>query len=212
MNELAKMRWAFAGLPLAGMASALMTIYMYSYHYPYPYVRYLRYGNPLGSGVFGVSLAVVFWLFLGLHSFWKTAVFIAASIAAAYLAFLSAVLVTGRLFASGPPYKGGFFVGGLVGGFVLVAAALFLLFPKPKVWRVVVKAACWSLAGGLLGVIGNASGDLFGRIRPHLAFVPVQQTNSDISLILVWQTGMGLVLALALWSKARRLQAGSAVG
>jgi len=193
--------WSFAGFPLAGMASALVTICLR------PHL--LHHRDPLGSGAFGVLMAASFWIFLGLRSIWRTAAFIAASIAAAYLAALSAILATGRLFQPGPPYEPAAFVGGLVGAFAILVTALFLLSPRPGVRPVLIKAAFWSLAGGLLGVAGQACGDLFGRIRPRLVFVPAQEPNSDISLILVWQTGMGFVIAMVLWIENRRLRLGT---
>jgi hypothetical protein len=200
MTELENICWAFAGLPLAGMVSAFVTIRIQ--------VDLRHNPDLLGSGVFGVLFSAAFWLFLGLRSLWKTAAFIAASVAAAYLAVLSAVAATGKLFPAGPPYEPVNFVGGAVGALALVIAALLLLSPHPKPWPVLINGIFSSLAGGALGVIGYALGDVVGRVRPRLAFVPVQQTNSDISLILVWQTGMGLVLALALWTESRRLRAG----
>lgn len=200
MNETPRARWSFLAFPLAGMASALMTIRMQ--------IDLRHHPDLLGSGVFGVSLAAACWLFLGLRSIWKTAAFIAASVAAAYLAVLSAILATGKLFPPGPPYEAAFLVGGVVGALVLVVAALCLLSPHLRVWSILIKGAFSSLAGGLLGMYGYAAGDLFGRIRPRLAFVPVQQTNSDISLVLLWQTGMGLVLALALWIDRRQSRTG----
>jgi hypothetical protein len=78
------------------------------------------------------------------------------------------------------------------------------------------QTACWSVAGGALAVIGQNSGHWFGRIRSCFVFMQLDQRkanlfvawpNSDLALMLVWQTGMGLIIALAVWTEKRRLAA-----
>ncbi len=210
MSDVQRTRWSLVAFPLAGIVSALSAIYMYPYDYPY--MRYLIYGNVLGSGVFGVLLAAACWLSFGLRSLWKTAGFIVASVGAAYLGLFSAVASKGKLFLPGPPYEQYdpvFFVGGFLGALALVVAALFLLSPRPRIRSVVLTGLLSSLAGGILGIVGAGSGDLFDRLRSRLGFMHFQVPYSDVSLIiLVWQTGMSLVLALALWSERRRSQTG----
>jgi hypothetical protein len=203
----ANLRAAFSllALPLAGMTGALVTMSAS--------IRVLRFiWNPYGSLVFGIAIAGCLWLFLGLRSNGKTLIFVLASIASAYLAGLSAVFVTGNLF---PPKDARvFFTGGYVGAFVVVSAALFLLSANAKIFRVLMQAACWSVVGGALAVIGQNSGSWFGRIRSYFVFMHLDprkanlfaaRPNSDLALMLVWQTGMGLVIALVLWMERRRL-------
>ncbi|HWF03238.1 MAG TPA: hypothetical protein VHA06_06095, partial [Candidatus Angelobacter sp.] len=168
--------------------------------------------NPYGSLVFGIAIVGCLGLFFGLRSVRNVLIFLLASVAAACLAGFASIYAAGNIVLPQSPED--FFIGGSVGAFVVVSAALFLLSAKAKIFRVLMQAACWSALGGALGVIGQNSGDWFGHIRSHFVFMHLDQRksnlfsawpNSDLALIFVWQTGMGLVIALALWMDKRRI-------
>lgn len=176
--------------------------------------------NPLGSLYFGVAIALCLWAFFDLRSIARTIVFVVASIAAAFLSLGTGVWLFDRFPKNGwesPLDRRFVFIVCYVGAFVVLATVLFLLFRQRKAWLILTEAACWSLAGGGLGVIGYLSGDWFGRVRSYFGYTygkyPNSQSllftwnNSELALMLVWQTGMGLVIALALWMEQRRLLA-----
>ena len=180
--------WAFVGFPLVGLASVLVTVW----------IQWTRFGrfNLGGSLVFGVFLSGWFWVFPGLRSIGKTVVFILVSPAALVVAILSAIpFVNGR-----DPQYSAEFVGGYVGAFVILLTALLLLAHQPRLLRSITKSLCWAIAGGVLAIIGMASGPEFHVLRIRL---DPRRTDSDISLLFVWQVGMALVFALMLWFEER---------
>ncbi|HEY3768897.1 MAG TPA: hypothetical protein VGN44_09500 [Candidatus Angelobacter sp.] len=203
--------------PLAGMTAALVTMSVPGVsagmaRMSGALLHALAFMNPYGSLVFGIAIAACLWMFLGLRSIGKTLIFILASSAAAWLAGLSGIYAAGNLALPKSPED--FFIGGYVGAFVVVSAALFLLSARPKIFRVLMQTALWAVAGGALAVLGQNSGAWFGHIRSYFIFMHLDQRksnlfsawpNSDLALILVWQTGVGLVIALALWTDKRRL-------
>lgn len=194
MRTEKSVRWAFVGFPFAGLASVLVTVWM----------RLTQLGrfNLGGSVAFGVFLSGWFWVFPGLRSIGKTMIFILVSPAALVLAILSAIP-----FVNGPdPQYSAEFVGGYVGAFVILLAALLLLARQPRLLRSIAKSLCWAIAGGALAIIGMASGPEFHSLRMRL---DPHQPDSDISLLFVWQIGMALIFALMLWFEEKRSRAGS---
>jgi hypothetical protein len=188
MDESQNCFLSLTGFALAGLLSGLLDQVYDKLPFPKEWGSFLFLG-----AMFGLAIALCFWIFFRLRSIWKTLTFIAASAAACLLSFLAAGFIyentlgvswlqdqTGRMVMGHV-----FFTGGFTGAFIILAAALFLLPPKMNVGGVFIKAACWSVLGGLLGIIGQTVGDLW--------------------LALVWQTGMALVLALMLWFEKRRL-------
>ncbi|HEY1936504.1 MAG TPA: hypothetical protein VGJ33_01055 [Candidatus Angelobacter sp.] len=195
---------SFLVFPVAGMFAALVTMC-------WPTNRILSWVNPLGSLFFAVAIAPCMWLFSGLRSIHKTIVFFLGSFVAAVAGTLSAIYVTGRVFSPAPlgaPVADQVaFTGGFVGAFVLLAAALSSF--SGKTLRVLIQSACWAVAGGSLAVLGNASGEWFRIIRSHFDFLRVEHANQhsllrlgrndELALVIIWHTGMGLVIALAVW-------------
>jgi hypothetical protein len=188
MDESQKFFLSLAGFALAGLLSGLLDKV-------YDKLSFLNDWGPflfLGA-MFGLAIALCFWIFFRLRSIWKTLTFIAASAAACLVSFFAAGFtyditlgVNWLRDQAGHMVMGHvFFAGGFAGAFIILATALFLLLPKLNVGWVFIKAACWSLLGGLLGIIGDAVGDRW--------------------LALVWQTGIALVLALMLWFEKHRL-------
>ena len=187
-------RWAVVGFPLLGIASALVAISMRS-------TQFGRF-NPFGSLGFGVFLGGWFWVIPGLRSIWKTLVFILVSPAALVLAIVSAVPVVD---GTTPPSSAEF-VGGYVGAFVILLAALLLLARQPRLLLSIAKSLCWAIAGGVLAIIGMASAPEFHGLRMRL---DPHQPDSDISLLFLWHIGMALVFALMLWFEENRSRADS---
>jgi hypothetical protein len=104
-----------------------------------------------------------------------------------------------------------FFVGGFTGAFIILLAALLLLSPRQKIASILRKGFLGAVVGGFLGVVGDAAGPLVYRLRLLLHPMGLHGGDSDISLAVLWQTGMALVLALILWfEKGRHEAAGRA--
>jgi hypothetical protein len=119
---------------------------------------------------------------------------------AVVLAILSAIP-----FVNGPgPQYPAEFVGGYVGAFVILLAALLLLADHPRLLRSIAKSLCWAIAGGVLAIIGTASAPEFHGLRMWL---DPHRPDSDISLLFVWHIGMALVFALMLWFEEKRSRA-----
>ena len=184
MRTEQRVNWSFVGFLGAGLASALVTILE----------RRIRLGwaNPFGSLVFGIFLSICFWVFHGLRSVWKTTVFVLVSIAAASLAGGTAILLNGSL-GYDRTHLREIMVGGCVGAFVILFGAMMLLFPKVGLWRSIVKSVLWASAGGVFAGIGTAASSAFHAVRMLLA---PGRPDSEMSLLLVWQVGMAVVLAL----------------
>jgi len=194
----------FVAFPLAGMVAAMVTICAQG--------QVLLQMNPFGGLFFGVAIALCLWLW-GLRSIRKAFAFILVSISTAVLALWAALIAEFDLIRGGPPYLGAHFVGGCVGAFVLVATALLLFFERGKKVRIVVQSAGWALAGGGLAVLGNASAGWFAQLgnfiyRFHAKLGELLQWHDEeVALLIIWQTGMGLVIALALWVEQKRTAA-----
>ncbi len=194
--------FAFAAFPIAGMVAALVTIFVLE-------GQSLSKSNPFGSLFFGIAIALCLRRFSGLRSIRKTIAFILVSFFAAFLASWAALFAQTDVFHGAPPYRGALFVGGCIGAFALVATALLLFFERGKKARIVVQSAGWALAGGGLAVLGNASGNWFlplGQLihswHSRLGELLLWHID-EVALLMIWQTGMGLVIALAVWLQQR---------
>ncbi len=168
MNESLKLSSTLTSFALAGLLSALLE--------GYPKFRFLGdRGSLLFLGaIFGVALVVCLRIFFGVRSIWKTIAFVAACAVAYPSSFFAAELSDDALGLT----MGIFFVGGFAGAFIILAPALFLFCPEVKVRWVFIKAACWSLIGGLLGILGVIAGTFW--------------------FTLLWQSGIAFVLGLVL--------------
>jgi hypothetical protein len=108
------------------------------------------------------------------------------------------------------------FAGGVAGGFVVLAFITILVHsilvnPGVGFRTPMVKSLAWSLAGGILGVIGWALGPFLGMAiwygvhglgltySTETARNALGQPSHVFALNVVWQTGMALVLAIMLW-------------
>jgi hypothetical protein len=199
-------------LGFAGFFSALLTVCAP----PLPEViRYL-----LPSTLFGVSLSLCLWSRKILSSFWKTLILAATS---SIVLFCSVLACVGIEYFSPwssvhDPGKGfsqlsatALFVGGTLGAFLLLAAVLFLARSGITWERALLRALYWSPVGGVLGIVGWNLGPSLGAIlwtlqhtlgvtgsNDRLEYALAQGRAGTDSLLLVWQTAVGLVVALAL--------------
>ncbi|MGH9727623.1 MAG: hypothetical protein ACRD4V_03430 [Candidatus Acidiferrales bacterium] len=104
------------------------------------------------------------------------------------------------------------FIGGLVGGFVLVGAVLWLVSEGNRHAR---RALLWSVASGILAVIGWALSPLLGPalshviriLRPDEAWLTPQSGTPNgplgmiCSVFFVWQTSMAFAIGLMVQTK-----------
>ena len=200
-RKISKSAAPLLAFPLAGMAAALLTICV-------PMMPVLSEINVLGSLFFGVAMVLCLRIFYGLRSIRKIIIFLLGSFVAAVAGMLSSMYVSGRVFEPAPwdrPMSAPIaFTGGFVGAFVLMAAAISCFADKSL--RVLIQSAGWALAGGVFAALGSASADWFEHIRSQLrTFGPGRPLNGlntwsgeELALVIIWQTGMGLVIALAL--------------
>jgi hypothetical protein len=201
-------------LGLAGFFSALLTVCAP----PLPEViRYLLPGT-----LFGVSLSLCLWSRKILRSFWKTLIIVAASSIALFCSVLAgAGMEYFSLWAPVPDPAKGFsqlsatalLVGGTLGAFMFLATVLLLVRSAIPWTRVLFDALGWSPVGGVLGMAGWNLGPWLGAVlwtlqntlgltRSHDIFADaIRRGDAGMnSLMLVWQTGMGLLIGLLLAS------------
>src|SRR5262249_44325319 len=137
--------------------------------------------------------------------------FIAASTGAYFVAVWLSVLSVLSFRPSGlsrdEAFYAGMFVGGLVGGFLILTTAQLLLSLRRK-WKAIFgRAVLWSLAGGALGLAGFALGGSLGKLlwlalhAMHLTMTDADleravstETVNVFSLFVLWQTCMAPLL------------------
>jgi hypothetical protein len=169
--------------------------------------------------MFGAALSLCLWLYGLVGPAWKLLVFTGASLVASALSVLTGVYL--EYFSPRPLHTVGtgpdnssntaLFAAGAVGAFLLLAAVLLVTSSKQSVTKTVFRAMCWSLIGGVLGVAGwNLRPWLgpalwsfqfehgFTSPNDKLEYAVLQGRTGIDSLMLVWQTGMGLLLGTAL--------------
>ena len=204
MNVFRKRRWLFIAFPVAGLLSALVTLCFSLGRFPGDAAS-----ATLASGVFGALNAACMYWFFGLRSTWKIMAFIGVCVAALYISALAAgaahhnlALFEGFRTQDSVIDPETFFVGGFVGAFLIFMAALFLMFPVRSFLSTCFKALGGGLLGGLLGLLGQAGGGLVYGVRSHLPVRVFCGSDFDVSLVVVWQTGVAFILALVLWMEA----------
>ena len=169
--------------------------------------------NQMGSLFFGLAMVLCLWQLAGLRSFRSIIFLLLAAVVAAAAGTISAMSVNGTLFGSGtwdrPVTAPIAFTGGFVGAFIVMAAVLFLYSEKRL--RLLIQAARWALAGGAFAVLGWASAGWFNEIRSQarsLGLITMDNGlnkwgEEELAMMILWQTGMGLVIALAVWRKKK---------
>lgn len=154
------------------------------------------------GGVFGAALSTYLVLCKGYRSVSKMVLLVVVAIGA-YFAAVNAPLY----FPLSLPFLGGgqgeiplsfIFEGGVVGGLLLLTGIVILFrLPGPPNWADLLKVTLWSLASGLLGVIGWVLGPSVGNalwtFLPTAA-LPSGDTLHYYSLYPVWQTGFALLV------------------
>jgi hypothetical protein len=207
MNFSQKRGWSFLAFPFAGLLSALVTL---CFRLPGDAAA-----AALASGVFGALNAACMYWFFGLRSTRKMTVFIVVCIAGLYISALAAAQAHQNL-ALFQAFRAresvidpeSFFVGGFVGAFLILVAALFLVFPARNFLRSCFKALAGGLFGGMLGLLGQAGAEFVYRVRSHLPVETLCASDFDVSLVVVWQTGVAFMLAVVLWMEANAVFSG----
>ena len=164
--------------------------------------------NGWGSLTFGLFLAVCLWLFSGLHSVWRTLFLILASPVAALLSFYVALFMAVQfriggwtLDAPGAELKS-YFIGGFVGALLLSLVVPWVLERKIPLRRQIVQSLCCAISGGALAVAGILAGS---PLRVLCLRLDTTNSPEETSLLLVWQAGVALLLALQLWMEENGL-------
>lgn len=153
----------------------------------------------LGS-VFGAVFAIWFWIGMEKRSVSKALGFTVACAAAYIAASFSSVFSVGlfggldlnndsRMIAGSPP--GSFFIGGTVGAFIVLAAALFLFSDEGKPLRMLSRAMAYSPLGGAFGLAAWGACSLLDPEKPSGSGNGVLEL---MLLWLLWQSGMGALL------------------
>lgn len=175
-----------------GMLSAILTAVS---------VTYLSPLNPFVGGIFGVVMAISLSLRQRMWSVGRIVAFIASSVMAYSAAIWLPPWVIAGLGHEPDMFDPGiFFLAGFFGGFVTMLAVLLLFFQE-KGWRVPAKALVLALPGALLGLISATASDAIQRMiaRWH---TPAGGWGLSPELFysayLIWQTGMGCMIAALL--------------
>lgn len=197
---------------LAGLVAGVLTIVV-----P-PFVN--RLGSPLYIGalfgnfigdIFGAVLSVYFWVFLRRRYVARSIGFVLASAVGYILAVFTTIFSAeaigfSKSLQEAPGSLGAtpvltFALGGTVGGFVVLLAALLFFSGENGVSRNFLMALKWAPSGGILGALGWAAGPLLGGLilsalgqREALSSPGKADTGYFYSIFLVWQTGMGLTI------------------
>lgn len=218
-------------LPLSGFVSGLVTS-----------VLTRRADHMLNGIVFALFLACCLGILGILHSYWKAATLIVITTAAYFIAYGAAFGIQlqfpdivrqaerGDMGSSEPASPIALFVGGLVGGFI-VLDALMILFSQEKTFRGLMrKVLVGTVLSGILGVVGWAlrssvgsgvwhvfhvfnltpPGELSPRDYYHGEF-DYGETSRMYSIYVVWQTGVAAVAAVMLRPVRAALKVGQPV-
>jgi hypothetical protein len=176
---------------------------------------------------FGATLSICLLLRKYLNAFWKTlAITAATSIVIPVSALVAAYL---ELFSPYPLHEIGtslsvmsnasLFIGGMVGALLILSAVLSLVDSGTPWTRILDKSLCWSPVGGVLGIVGYSLGPWLGLVLWTLKHSLIPTIPSDkfeyalargeaamISLLLLWFSGMGVLLGSALDSQQTETQ------
>jgi len=169
--------------------------------------------NPFAGAIFGIAIAIALSLWQRKWSAGRIIAFVASSVMAYFAAIWSPTLAIYVLRAlanvddrSVPEMFGPamFSLAGFVGAFVIMLAVLLLFF-KEKGRRVPARALLLALPGVLLGLISATASESVQEIVGHW-FSPSAswgwKPEQFYSAYLIWQTGMGFVIAALLQQNA----------
>lgn len=197
----------------AGLVAAFITMCL-----QYPYGSYavshgwMEFGLFLLPGVaFGTAVSCCFAVRGYLHGPWRAIGIVFAFAVSYFLSYWAAWSVELHSPYLSQHERGdgsglAMFIGGLVGGFCIVSAALLLLNSRTA-WKLLpLKVFCGAILGALLGVAGrNLASSIntplwqivhsLGLTGPNLTARNIKG-EFEFSLWAVWQTGMGLLLGV----------------
>jgi hypothetical protein len=98
------------------------------------------------------------------------------------------------------------FAGGMTGGFFVMATVFLVAYPEMYQSRRILKALGWSVIPGVLTVVGWSLGST-GLLAPRQHPGEGNDTANWCSLLVLWQSGMGLLLGILLRSSRERFPA-----
>ena len=175
-----------------------------------------RLGIPIGAltgisigDIFGAVISVYLCVALRKRSVWSSLGLIFGSTVAHIVAIYTTIFSAGAIGFSQVNQGGStlesapilaFAIGGAVGAFLVLFAALTFFSDHRKLSRIFLSSLKWSALGGVLGALGWAAGPLLGELildvvgRRTLSPSVNDDTGYHYSIYLVWQAGMGSVL------------------
>src|ERR1700683_3223766 len=177
-----------------------------------------RLGVPIGAftggfigDIFGAVISVYLCVVLRKRSVWGSLGLIFVS-TVAYIVAQFTTIFSAEAIGFSQANQGGstlgsapilaFAIGGTVGGFLVLFAALTFFSDRRKLSRIFLNSLKWCALGGVLGALGWAAGPLLGElILDVVGRRPLSPSVKDdagyyYSIYVVWQAGMGLVLGL----------------
>lgn len=211
MNGLGRLRMVI-GFGLCGLSSVFLLSACLHVPLVAKWTPFLLVGT-----VFGVCMTACFRAYLNLRLAWRMPLFVAGCVVGFYLSLSVVQFAYSHMLASSfsskaswGPGPSAFFVGGAVGGFVVLTSSFLLFFHEQPLWRLLLKSISWSLIGGVLGAVGGALDTSFSTARGAW-WSPF---GHELPLFFIWQTGMGLVLGSVLecerrFAQVHRLEDGS---
>lgn len=174
-----------------------------------PYLKGVYFSS---GGLFGVALFAYFFVCRGYRSFSRAILLMPLSVVAYALAVWG-TMFSAALFgvSQSEPSLASLFVGGVIGGFLLLTAVLFL-FRSPGIpgRHLFAKAAIWSLVSGGLGALGWALGPSLGKAlwsALPIAALPQPDSFREYSLYFVWQPLMALLIGFVVKSEHKEFAA-----
>jgi hypothetical protein len=185
-------------------------------------------GSSLGifaGDIFGALIAVYFLTYAGIRSVTKAIGLVVASSFAYFVAMFSGTIL--GMFASAAmglhsnwdtdsaelraDMVAPLLIAGVLGAFLVLAAALRLYSAEPSWRRVMRKSLPWSLVGGLLALVGWGLGPSLGMsvwstLKSHQLVPPNEDMQyaarsmnlNQYSVDIVWQIGMAIILGVLL--------------
>ena len=185
MNQT--MKSSVALLASAGLGSALLSMTITSVH---------NFELLFVGFVFGIVLAGYFVVYEGYRNWAKVIGFVCACTAAYAAAVFFAFWLETNFPDDGFSMSSAkldipmsvFFGAGFVGAVIVFSAGVFLFGSRNVGWKSLVKVLLWSIAGGVLGVVGGVA----DGIRTDGTY------HQMLLLFLVWQPGAAVLLGLLL--------------
>ena len=187
-----------------GMVSGILTVSS---------LTFLDALNPFAGTIFGIAIAIALSLWQRKWSAGRIIAFIASSVMAYFAAVWSPILAIYVLRAlanvddrSVPEMFGPvmFSLAGFVGAFVIMLAVLLLFFQE-KGRRLLARALLLALPGALFGLLSATASESVQEIVGHW-FSPSEswgwKPEQFYSAYLIWQTGIGFVIAALLQQNA----------